>query len=82
MNDLRRESTISPPSPVQNGKTGSSLKPPGIPIGVILKSSPVEEEGYKNIINLSDWPNKPKEIKKSRIPPFSPVFFTELSTRF
>jgi hypothetical protein len=44
-----------------------SVKPLGVPIGDILPYSPVEGKGYKNIINLPDWPNKPKKIKKSRM---------------
>ena len=45
----------------------SGQKIPGNSIGAYLKGSPVEGKGYKNIINLPDLPDKPKNITKFRI---------------
>jgi hypothetical protein len=36
-----------------------------IRIAAFLSCSPVEGKGYKNVLNLPDWQNKPKKIKKS-----------------
>jgi len=35
------------------------IKTPNIPIGNNIHRSPVEERGYKNILNLPDWPMRP-----------------------
>lgn len=51
-----------------------TYKPRDIPIGVNINSSPVEVKGYKNIINLPDWRDKPKKLKKLRKPSFFPFF--------
>jgi hypothetical protein len=38
----------------------------------------VEGEGYKNIINQPDWLNKPKKIKKSRMPQYLTCFYCDI----
>jgi hypothetical protein len=51
------------------------MKNPGNPTGIIPPCSPVEGKGYKNIINLPDWLNKQKKIKKSGLPRYLTCFY-------